>query len=79
MQNIFERQRFSKLFETYVPLHLNKNDPSTVDGVVELYQDYAGIQRQTLARGPMVLNILRRPEILARLERTALKCYIPGQ
>jgi signal transduction histidine kinase len=46
-ENVFERQLFSKLFETYVPLYLRGSHATgEADAVAELYIDYAGIQRQ---------------------------------
>jgi len=46
-ENVFERQRFSKLFETYVPLYLRGTATNgDADAVAELYTDYGGIQQQ---------------------------------
>jgi signal transduction histidine kinase len=45
-ENIFEHQRFSKLFETYVPLYLQGSRSGVPDAVAELYTNYAGIQQQ---------------------------------
>jgi signal transduction histidine kinase len=77
-ENVDERGLADKLFETYVPLRLNgKSD--RVDAVVELYQDYAGIQREitdgfrtvatALLIGLAVLYILLLP-IVFRTSRT---------
>ncbi len=45
-ENVFERGLGDRLFETYVPLRLDTAGVGPVDAVVELYQDYGGIQRQ---------------------------------
>jgi len=47
-ENTFERALAPKLFETYVPLRLEGSAPGSKPvAVAELYQDYAGIQRQS--------------------------------
>jgi signal transduction histidine kinase len=78
-ENIFERQRFSKLFETYVPLYLQGSRSGVADAVAELYTDYAGIQQQinqlfrtltvTLVLGLATLYLLLMP-ITRRVART---------
>lgn len=79
-ENIFERRRFSKLFETYVPLYLQGSSSSdAADAVAELYTDYAGIQEQvnqlfrtltvTLVLGLGALYLLLLP-ITRRVART---------
>jgi len=77
-ENVDERGLADKLFETYVPLRLDgKTGPA--DAVVELYQDYAGIQREitdgfrtvatALLIGLAVLYVLLLP-IVFRTSRT---------
>src|SRR5207244_223173 len=78
-ENVFERQRFSKLFETYVPLYLQGSTSGVADAVAELYTDYAGIQQQinqlfqtltvTLVLGLATLYLLLMP-ITRRVART---------
>lgn len=43
-ENIYDRYLGSKLFSTYVPLHLVGESTRTPQGIIEVYQDYAGIQ-----------------------------------
>jgi signal transduction histidine kinase len=43
-ENIDERGKFQKLYETYVPFRLDPTEPPVA--VAELYTDYAGIQRE---------------------------------
>jgi signal transduction histidine kinase len=43
-ENVHERGLKPKLFATYVPLYLQTGAGGQPDAVVELYQDYAGIQ-----------------------------------
>jgi signal transduction histidine kinase len=45
-ENIYERSLAAKLFESYVPLYIGSGGKESADAVVELYQDYAGIQDQ---------------------------------
>ena len=78
-ENIFERQRFSKLFETYVPLYLQGSRSGVPDAVAELYTNYAGIQQQinqlfrtltvTLVLGLATLYLLLLP-ITRRVAKT---------
>ena len=81
-ENVFERQRFAKLFETYVPLYLGGSGArgkTVADAVAELYTDYAGIQQQinqlfqtltvTLVLGLAALYLLLMP-LTRRVART---------
>jgi len=78
-ENIFERERFSKLFETYVPLYLQGSRSGVPDAVAELYTNYAGIQQQvnqlfrtltvTLVLGLATLYLLLLP-ITRRVAKT---------
>jgi len=78
-ENILERQRFSKLFETYVPLYLQGSRSSVPDAVAELYTNYAGIQQPvnqlfrtltvTLVLGLATLYLLLLP-ITRRVAKT---------
>jgi diguanylate cyclase (GGDEF)-like protein/PAS domain S-box-containing protein len=43
-ENIYEKNLRPKLFSTYVPLHLPGHESDPPQGLVEVYQDYAGIQ-----------------------------------
>jgi diguanylate cyclase (GGDEF)-like protein/PAS domain S-box-containing protein len=43
-ENLYERNLRPKLFSTYVPLHLPGRENSPPQALVEVYQDYAGIQ-----------------------------------
>jgi diguanylate cyclase (GGDEF)-like protein/PAS domain S-box-containing protein len=43
-ENLYEKNLRPKLFSTYVPLHLPGHDTGPPQGLVEVYQDYAGIQ-----------------------------------
>lgn len=76
-ENLFERLLATKLFETYVPLRLVAGGRPVA--VVEIYQDYAGIQEQvtaafrtialTLLSGLGVLYLIVLP-IALRMSRT---------
>jgi signal transduction histidine kinase len=79
-ENGFERARFSKLYETHVPLYLSGTGTGRrADAVAELYTDYAGIQSEvdhlfktllvTLAGGLFILYLLLLP-IIRRAART---------
>jgi diguanylate cyclase (GGDEF)-like protein/PAS domain S-box-containing protein len=43
-ENLYERNLRPKLFSTYVPMHLPGQDVGPPQALVEVYQDYAGIQ-----------------------------------
>jgi signal transduction histidine kinase len=72
-ENLFERARFAKLFETHVPLYLTGAGGDRADAVAELYTDYAGIESQvnhlfrtlviTLCGGLLALYLLLLPII----------------
>ncbi len=43
-ENLYEKNLRPKLFSTYVPLHLPGHESGPPQGLVEVYQDYVGIQ-----------------------------------
>ncbi|MGH2821177.1 MAG: sensor histidine kinase [Actinomycetota bacterium] len=77
-ENPFEREMAGKLLETYVPLYLPGSMSRGPDAVIELYQDYAGVQAEIdqllrtlipiLLVGLAVLYVLQLPLAL-RIDR----------
>jgi two-component system, OmpR family, phosphate regulon sensor histidine kinase PhoR len=89
-ENVLERDRFSKLWETHVPLYLDANTTGRADAVAEIYADYAGIQNEvdrlfrtllaTLGAGLLALYLVLLP-IIRRASRTlsAQNAQLEGQ